>query len=503
MRIAPLPAQTAPVEGPEETSLPGVLVYPIEGEVTAASMRHLQAAVRQHVDELGVRQILFEINTPGGDWFAAMEAANFIVELDGKGIQTVAYIPNGGWAISAGALLSLACQSLVMGDSTQIGAAQVIAAAPFMREPASEKLQSPMRNKMGTLAEKRRYPRALAEAMVSPELQVSQVRMRSPDGTVRTEYLSEEEIKALTDALSNQIEERPVIVRAGELLTLSEDEAYRYGFIPKIITTRARVLEQFGFTGPLYDPAAASGGLFGARAAGAAAGFWAFLNHPAVKFLLLVLGVLGFSLELKAPGFGLAGTLGLVAFAMFFLAGSFDQPATVGWIELTLFVIALGLLALEVFALPGFGLFGIVGLGLLITSLVLALMPGSGQFNQAQLVDSLLVVLLGLAASVVVSMILLHYLPRVGVLSRSGLISTTVLDQGVSPVEVDAHGFEAASRLVGAEGVVVTALRPAGKAEIAGQIHDVVAEGDFLSVGERVQVTAVEGYRIVVRGLAS
>ena len=65
-----------------------------------------------------------------------------------------------------------------------------------------------------------------------------------------------------------------------------------------------------------------------------------------------------------------------------------------------------------------------------------------------------------------------------------------------------AAGFDsvdpALHRFVGATGVALTTLRPAGSASINGEKVDVVTNGDFIPAGTPVRVSLVEGARVVV-----
>ena len=55
--------------------------------------------------------------------------------------------------------------------------------------------------------------------------------------------------------------------------------------------------------------------------------------------------------------------------------------------------------------------------------------------------------------------------------------------------------------MVGQAGTTMSTLRPAGKARIGEKTYDVVAEGDFIEKGRRIEVMEVKGNRIVVKAV--
>lgn len=465
-----------------------ILVYPIFGKITQRSCRVLRDTVEEYITERGVTSVIFQFDTGGGQLDPASETAEYIYSLDQRNIITVAYVPNNKDCFSAGALLAMSCRKIAMGDNCHFGDIEPRWVSGFTNEEAPEKIQTVVRSRVASYADKRSYPRVLAEAMVSKDIQVFQVTIMDRNGDVEKRFYSAAELEALPESTLNSITDRKVVVRSGHLLTLNEEEAYEYGFSIGVFTTRAALLERLGLTGEVLDLT---------EKKPLDLGWLAFLNHPITKFLLIVCGVLGFVLELKVPGFGLPGILGLICFVIFFGAGYFGN--TVGAVEIVLFGLALALLAAEVFVIPGFGVAGVLGLAFLCLSLILGLIDGSGKFETSQLQSATLVVFCGLAASIVAIGVVLHYLPKTGAFAQSGLISTTVLDQAATPEAKDEHGYAADSPLLAKTGVVVSACRPAGKVEIDGKFHDVVAEGEFLIDGTFIEVARVEGHRIVVR----
>jgi membrane-bound serine protease (ClpP class) len=203
----------------------------------------------------------------------------------------------------------------------------------------------------------------------------------------------------------------------------------------------------------------------------------------------MTVGMLGLIVELRTPGFGVPGALGLMSLGLFFWGHWLVQLA--GWEELLLVGLGLVLLALEVFVIPGFGLPGLLGLAALLGGLGLSVV-GAGATWGAILASMgwvALCVLLALAAS----RALLRVLPRLSWGRR--LILETELLAGPGGAAAPEHD----RRWLSKSSTAVTPLRPAGIASLDGERVDVVAEGAFIEVGQAIDVIRVDGNRVVVR----
>lgn len=489
--LSPLLAQE------EERDLSGVIVFvPIEGEITERLCRKVAADVEECAMR-GARLIVLRIDTTGGDYLAASDLAGKIFALRRRSprVDTFAYIPNGSWAISAGALIAFSCENLVMGDNTHIGDVE----PRNLLGPLDEKTQSLVRNDLTRYAKDHPgWPLPIVEAMVTRELAVYEVIERNSTGS-RKRYLMQEELDVLPEGDRARLEAR-LIVRAGELVTLDEQEALAFGFIEKIYSTRNQFIIDAGIS---EEPMELEDALGRNVTLGDSGAFAWMAAHPFpgfVKFLLILIGVVGLVIELKMPGFGVGGILFLLCFITFFVEGFATNH--VGWVELICFPVSLGLLGVEMFVIPGFGVAGITGLALLLASLVMALTPESERLSFSTFTDQLLTVLLALASSVVVTFLILRFLPGGKGSEGGGLISTTSLRGNSTIAESGTDPSERPSDLIGRRGTVVHALRPAGKAEFAGVLRDVVAVGEFLAAGTSVEIAGVEGNRIVVRSVA-
>lgn len=420
---------------------PLVYVLPIEG-VIDLGLAPFVARVLDEATQAGAAAVILEIDTFGGRVDAAVQIRDTL--LNAK-VRTVAFVNKR--AISAGALIGLSAQTLVMSSGSTIGAAAPVQAGlpGAAAAPVSEKTVSYVRKEFRATAEARKRPLLLAEAMVDADVEV------------------------------------PGIIEKGKLLTLTTDEALQHKVADFRADTIEAVLEKLGLAGAELR---------------AATPHWAeqvvrFLTHPIVSSLLISMGLIGIMVELRTPGFGIAGGVGVGSLALFFWGHWLVQLA--GWEELLLAGAGLLLLALEIFVIPGFGVAGALGIAALLGALALS-MVGAGD-TAAVILGAVWRVVLSLLAALAASLVLLRFLPRLP-LARRLVLQT---DLGAGP----AHGSapDADQHWLGKQGRALSVLRPAGIAEIEGSRVDVVADGALIEADTPIEVMRVDGNRIVVRRL--
>jgi membrane-bound serine protease (ClpP class) len=379
---------------------------------------------------------VLEVNTFGGRVDAAVQIRDAL--LDAK-VPTLAYVNRR--AISAGALISLAAQHLVMAPGATLGAATPVQAGGGEAQPVSEKTVSYVRKEFRATAESRKRPALIAEAMVDAD-----VAIRG-------------------------------LIEKGKLLTLTTDEALRH----KVAEHRADSLEA----------ALARVGIAGAEVRRMSPN-WAenvvrFLTHPVLSSLLVTIGMLGILIELRTPGFGVPGAVGVGALAAFFWGHWLVQLA--GWGELLLALGGVVLLLVEFFVIPGFGLAGILGILAMLAALVMSVV-GSGATPEFFMLAAGRIVF-SLLAAIVAGFVLLRFMPRTPFGRR------LILDTGLAHVE------EEHLRWLGKRGRAATPLRPSGIADIEGERVDVVSDGELIEPGTPVEVTRIDGNRIVVRQITN
>ena len=406
----------------------------IDPGVSAFVERVIEDAEANEVDA-----IVFEIDTFGGRVDAATVIRDAILDSDAL---TIAFINKR--AISAGALISLACDKIVMAQAATMGATTPVDGSGTK---ASDKVTSYMRAEMRATAERTGRDAKIAEAMV--------------DERVDIPGLSAE---------------------AGRPATLTTEQSLNYEMADETAESLRDVLR-------IYD--------LGEAEVVSIELNWAehvvrLLTHPVVTSILLAVAMFGLIAEVRTPGWGLGGTLALVALGIFF--GSHLVVKLAEWQELALFALGLGLLLVEVIAIPGFGLVGLAGVGLMLGSLVITQL---GDF-QLWSVDEIAAVVVRLSASMigafVLSFMMLRSLPKMASFNRLVLETETRASEGCVSSSRDGD-----DEMVGKEGVTVSELRPAGIALIEERRTDVVTDGEFVAVGQAVRVVEARGNRVVVR----
>lgn len=440
--------------------------------------------------QAGARTLIFEIDSPGGEMLASLNLAQAIAALEARKIQTVAYVPRQ--ALSGAAIISLGCDDIFMHRDATIGDAGPIEmhlGGQFERAP--EKIVSFLRAELKKLAERKGRPVALCEAMADVSLKVFQATHRD---TGRVWFMSEAEIQAS----GGEWIAGPMVREAnGELLlTLDGQRAHELQIAERPVADLDDLKVRLGLPPNLrLNPVEQN---------------WVdalvfVLNLPAVIVLLFMLGIGSLYLELHFPT-GLFGIVACLCFALFFWSKFLG--GTAGWLEVVLFVLGAGCLALEVFVIPGFGVFGLSGILLILSSIVMASQSWGNLEPYAdfwQLGYTLSTIFGALFAVIIAGLAMGRFLPRAPmfegmILNPPGQTSATDEPQ-LSP-ELRGGGFAddaTGSEWFGRTGTAASLLRPAGKAEIDGRLVDVVSDGPFIPEGTPIEVIQVSGNRIVVR----
>ncbi len=414
----------------------------IEGMIDNALASYIHRALNEAQNE-GAAAVLFEIDTFGGEVDAADRIRKTILNAE---IPTIAVIDKN--AASAGALISLATDKIVMVPGSSIGAATVVQGGTG--EAAPDKYQSYMRGLMRATAEAKGKNPAIAEAMVDESLEV--------------EGVSEK----------------------GKVLTLSASEALELGIADAILKDKEEVISSIGVAADniVVHTQSRLDKLF------------RFFGSPVVQSILMMMMLSGLYFELQSPGIGFAGMMSLVGALMFF-APNYMGGLVESW-EIVLFFVGILLLAAEIFVIPGFGVAGILGILMVLVSLFTALignvgldLPSTMEINSAIIT---LTVTLILVAVLIGS--LSRYLPETKAFNRLVLAPELSSADGYVANETDFS-------LVGKSGTTLTVLRPAGTMMVDGKRVDVVSEGGFISEGVTVKVIDVIGNRVQVRATES
>jgi membrane-bound serine protease (ClpP class) len=424
-----------------EVSDTSKLVYrfDIRKEIGPAIWRQTKQAIEE-AEKMNADLILIHLNTYGG----LVESADSIrTKILNTKVKTVVFIDNN--AASAGALISIACDRIYMHSGSNIGAATVVNQTA---EALPDKYQSYMRSMMRSTAEaKGRDPR-IAEAMVDPTLYIEGV---SDSGKVLTFTTSEAIKHGFCDGEANTIKE----VLSAEGITQYTTHEYKATFIESII---------------------------------------GFFVNPAVSGILIMVIVMGIYFELQTPGVGFPLLAALVA-AILYFAPLYLEGLAANW-EIILFFVGVGLLAVEIFVLPGFGISGITGVALIVTSLTISLIENDGfDFKGISIPDvfkPLTIVTFSMLLSFVISVILGKKFMGTGAFKR--LVLADVQDSHLGYISSE----ENLRSLVGEKGTAKSMLRPSGKVEIGGEIYNATAEVAFIEKGTQIVVTRFDDMNLMV-----
>jgi membrane-bound serine protease (ClpP class) len=422
----------------------------------------------------GAKALVFIVDTPGGLVDSAIDITSHI----GKArCPTVAYIEGMG-AISAGAMISYACDTMIMTGDTNIGAATPVTFSEEGATVAGEKSVSFVRSKFRSLATINGHNADIAEAMVDSDVVLRECI--DAEGKLTIVRGAAED-----DSNNEDATEDPgcrVVLEKDKLLTLTAQDALAWGLIPHLALDFDDALSFLGIDDyarrelmPTWSEE-----------------LFRFLTNPTIAGILIFLGIGGIYLEAQTPGFGFAGVVGLVCLSLFF--GAHILIGLADWLDVLLVLVGIGLLMVEVFLLPGFGVAGVagiiaLGMGLYMSLTRVTFPEYSWQFDQLDNVAiSLAVAVVGMIALVLLGGWIFPKTPFYGKLV---LQTTQNVDQGY--VMKTEEEF-----VVGMRGVALSMLRPAGRGRFNDQSIQVVARGDFIEAGTPIVIVQTDGNRYMV-----
>lgn len=458
----------------DSSTTPAVIVIPIKGNVDQGMSAFIARSLRDAEKEYPDHIVILEIDTYGGQVDAAFQIVDTMLNVK---VPTIAYVKTK--AISAGTLIALSCSNLYMKNNTTIGDVAPLTYDKDGPKMLGEKFQSPIRAKFRTLAKRNGYPERLTESMVSEGISVSEVTFKD---TVR--YLDSTELAELAPKDKKNIISSKVIVKKGELLTMDDVEAKRLGFSKKSVENFDSLLSVLKLEKAEIVRFEESWSETFVRIIGT------------IAPVLLMIGFAALYIEMRTPGFGLPGILGITCLAIVFFAQFMVGLAD--YTELLLIGIGLVLLAIEVFVLPGFGIAGFGGIFFLLVGVLLSfqdfVIPNPDiPWEADRMIKNLLMITGSSVGSLFLIILFFKYLfPKIGTLVNGPYLQMTLKDAtSVDTQKLLPHP--------GDSGIASSSLRPAGKAEIGGETWDVISEGDFIDKGSSVVVIQVSGNKIIVR----
>ncbi len=426
---------------PDSVKTTLIYQFDIMDEIAPPVWRMTRKALDQAV-ELKADIILIHMNTYGGMLLSADSIRTALLQSP---IPVWVFIDNN--AASAGALISIACDSIYMRKGANIGAATVVDQAG---QVVPDKYQSYMRSMMRSTAEAKGRDADIAQAMVDPKIVV------------------------------------PGVSDSTQVITFTSTEAIKYGFCEAQAESIREILKINNIADYkiVRQQLTAADKIIG------------FLTKPYISGLLIMLIIGGLYFELQSPGIGFALIVSVTAAALYF-APLYLEGLAANW-EILLFIVGVILIMVELFVIPGFGVAGITGITLTVVGLTLSLIGNIGFEFQGlpltNLFEALVIVIIASFLSIILSFYGTSRLfGKKTIFGELALMSTQQSDMGY--VSSDVHYTE----MIGKTGIAYTMLRPAGKIEIGDDVFDAVAQTGYIEKGETIQVIKYENAQLIVR----
>jgi membrane-bound serine protease (ClpP class) len=447
----------------ESTDL--VYVIPIKGMIERGLLYSFRRGLKE-AEKKGAKAIILDMDTPGGKLQSAEEMVLLLLDAS---VPTYTFV--NPRAISAGAIIAMATDGILMTPPALIGDAMPIMMSPLPMGGAKE------------------IPDGLREKVMSPTLALvrSAAQAKGHDPSVGEAMIRPEFTYSIGDH---------VVSVEGELLTLTSEEAtkpVREDGSPLLAKGIVKDFEDcLSFLGLQEAKIVKISVTPSERIA-------RFIEGYPLSGILMALGLLGLYIEFKTPGFGIPGLAGLLCLALWFWGHHIAGLA--GMTELAMFIVGAVLLLLEIFVIPGFGVAGISGLVMMVAAIIMAMLHSTPPvpidydfpltYVRDKISSAVLTLVTAIGITVAFGIVLAKTLPGASVFNRIMLRTEMKSSDGY-------QSAQDTSDVVGASGVAVTPLRPSGIAEIEGKRLSVVARGSFIEKDSAIVVTEKHGNRIVV-----
>ena len=445
--------------------------------------------------------VILNLNTPGGEVFAAQKISDALKDLDTQyNIPVVAYVNN--WAISAGAMLAYSSRFIIITKDASMGAAEpILATETGETKTASEKINSAIRTDFANRASFFGRNPFIAEAMVDKDI----ILVKRHGKIIKLDM--ESQIK------TTEPDPDIIISPKGKLLTLSAEQLIEYSVAdimvpPTKITSITETEKEAGkwpaskmplFQQPFFNKIPNT--VVDEYQMDWKTRFFVLLASPAVSSLLVLGLMIGFYMEISNPGFGIPGTIATLC--LFFIILSYLSLQIANWLEVILLLTGLAIILIELFVLPTFGLLGFVGILFFIAGLFGILLPGLENFsfdydsntvNAAG--EAILSRLAWFSGTMILGFIIMVILGRYFT-PKAAAWSRLVLEGHEQEGYV--AGIPAADLpKPGTKGIVFATLRPTGKVIINDTIYDAIAEGTFIEKDTPIVVSSIDGSNVVV-----
>jgi membrane-bound serine protease (ClpP class) len=416
-----------------------VMVMEVKAEIDPRMKRYVELALENAI-KIEADVIVIEMDTYGGVLTDAKEIVDLIMD-----VKKPIWVYINSDAASAGALISIACDSIYMSPGASIGAATVVDGSG---EKAPDKYQSYMRGIMRSTAEQTGRDPKIAEGMVDESIVIDSIK------------------------------------EEGKIITFSTSEAIKYGYCEAKVESIEEILIRNSVKDYTIERFKLS----------ATDKIIAIFLNPFISGILILVIIAGIYFEMQSPGIGfalLAASVALVLYLVpYYLNGLADN-----WEIITLFI-GFALIAVEIFILPGFGIAGIAGMVLTVGSLIL-IMVNNDAFDFEfvpgnQLIYATTAAFAGMIGGVIVLIIGGKKLLASKQFQKVALMQTQDKSQGYV-----ATFFPEAMQ--GKIGTTQTIMRPSGKVTIDGKQYDAFTRGEYIEKGENVEVIGEDTTSLIVK----
>ncbi len=420
---------------------PKVMVMEIKNEIDPRMTRYVDLALN-HATKTEADIVIIEMDTYGGVLTDAKDIVDKIMSF-----KKPIWVFINADAASAGALISIACDSIYMAPGASIGAATVVDGSG---DRAPDKYQSYMRSIMRSTAEENKRNPTIAEGMVDEQVVLDSVK------------------------------------KVGQVITFSTSEAIRYGYCEGKVESVEEILKKNNISAYEFERFELS----------STETIISFFLNPFISGILILVILGGIYFEMQTPGIGFAGLAALIALILYLVPYYLNGLAQ-NW-EIIAFFVGLALIAVEIFVLPGFGVAGISGIVLVIGSLVLIMINNEAfDFEFVRMNDvlsALAAAMAGLFGAIILFFVGGSRLPDTRFFKKIALTTTQESTQGYTSNFIT-------NVLSGKRGIAQTVLRPSGKVEVDGLIYDAYTRGEYLDQGTSVEVINVTGSSLLVKRL--
>ncbi len=423
-----------------QTAKSKVMVMEIKDEIDPRTLRYVKLAL-ENAEKIKADYVVIDMDTYGGVLTDAKEIVDLIMDF-----KKPIWVYVNSDAASAGALISIACDSIYMSPGATIGAATVVEGAGGQAAP--DKYQAYMRGIMRSTAEKNGRDPRIAEGMVDERIVIDSIKQE------------------------------------GRVITFTTKEALKYGFCEAQVETIQEILKRNKVTNYELET----------FQLGTSEKIIAFVINPFISGILILIILGGIYFELQTPGVGFPIIASITALILYLVPYYLNGLAEY-WEIIALFVGILLLMA-EVFVIPGFGVAGIAGIILTVMSLVL-IMLNNDFFNfefvaMGDIIRATFAAIGGISGG----MLLLFFggarLTETKAFQRMALTDQQESSQGFS---VNTSTID----MLGKKGFSHTVLRPSGKVFIDEIVYDAFTRGEYVEKGEPIEVVGIEGVTLRVK----